>query len=212
MLKFLTLSPITIISTTLKSNFPTSNPVKPTVAIAMITSLLLSLSLGLTACTSAPLAPSTPLATPAVSPESIPKPGSESKSIATPVGQILPITATTQLAGKTFQLEVAQTPEQQQMGLMYRPALPDDRGMLFPMGTPRPVMFWMRNVPVALDMVFVNQGRVVAIVANVPPCATVSCPTYGPNVNVDQVIELRAGRSAELGIKSGDPIVITTLK
>ena len=180
--------------------------VKPTVVTAMITSLLLSLSLGLSACTSAPSATS------AASPESKSESQVESKPTATPMGQTLPITATTQLAGKTFQLEVAQTPDQQQIGLMYRPALPDDRGMLFPMGTPRPVMFWMRNVPVALDMVFVNQGRIVSIVANVPPCATVSCPTYGPNVNVDQVIELRAGRSAELGIKSGDPIVITTLK
>ena len=172
----------------------------------MITSLLLSLSLGLSACTSAPSATS------AASPESKSESQVESKPTATPMGQTLPITATTQLAGKTFQLEVAQTPDQQQIGLMYRPALPDDRGMLFPMGTPRPVMFWMRNVPVALDMVFVNQGRIVSIVANVPPCATASCPTYGPNVNVDQVIELRAGRSVELGIKSGDPIVITPLK
>lgn len=187
----------------LKGSTLKSSSVKPTVVTAMITSLFLSLSLGLTACTSAPSATS------AASPES----RSESKPIATPmVGQTLPITATTELAGKTFQLEVAQTPDQQQMGLMYRPALSDDRGMLFPMGTPRPVMFWMRNVPVALDMVFVNQGRIVAIAANVPPCAMASCPTYGPKVNVDQVIELRAGRAAELGIKSGDPIVITTLK
>ena len=173
---------------------------------SMVTSLFLSLSLGLTACTPAPSATS------AASSE--PKSESQvaSKPIAAPMGQTLPITATTQLAGKTFQLEVAQTPDQQQMGLMYRPALADDRGMLFPMGTPRPVMFWMRNVPVALDMIFVNQGRVVSIAANVPPCATASCPTYGPNVNVDQVIELRAGRAAELGIQSGDPIVITTLK
>ncbi len=168
----------------------------------MMTSLFLSLSLGLSACTSAPSATS------AASPES----QVELKPTATPMGQTLPITATTQLAGKTFQLEVAQTPEQQQMGLMYRPALADDRGMLFPMGTPRPVMFWMRNVPVALDMIFVNQGRIVAIVANVPPCMASSCPTYGPKVNVDQVIELRAGRAAELGIKSGDPIIITLSK
>ena len=189
-------------SNSLQSNFPQSNPVKPAVVTAMITSFLLSLSLGLTACNA-----SAPSATRSQNPSQ-----AESKPIATPTGQTLPITATTQLAGKTFQLEVAQTPDQQQMGLMYRPALPDDRGMLFPMGSSRPVTFWMRNVPVALDMVFVNQGSIVAIAANVPPCATAACPTYGPKVNVDQVIELRAGRAAELGIKSGDPIVITTLK
>ncbi len=194
----------------LKGPISKSSFIKPTVVTAMVTSivtsLFLSLSLGLTACTSAPSATS------AASIESKSEPQVELKPIATPEGQTLPITATTQLAGKTFQLEVAQTPDQQQMGLMYRPALADDRGMLFPMGVPRPVMFWMRNVPVALDMVFVNQGTIVAIAANVPPCVTASCPTYGPKVNVDQVIELRAGRAAELGIKSGDPIVITTLK
>ena len=185
-----------------KSSSFKSNSVKLAVVTAMMTSFLLSLSLGLTACTS--LAPST------TSSQSVSQ--AESKPIATPMGQTLPITATTQLAGKIFQLEVAQTPDQQQMGLMYRPALSDDRGMLFPMGTSRPVTFWMRNVPVALDMVFINQGSIVSIAANVPPCATVACPTYGPKVNVDQVIELRAGRAAELGIKSGDPIVITPLK
>jgi uncharacterized protein len=127
------------------------------------------------------------------------------------MGQTLPITAKTQLGGKMFQLEVAETPEQQAMGLMYRPALPDDRGMLFPMATPRPVSFWMRNVPVALDMVFIYQGKVVAIASKVPPCTTASCPTYGPRGMVDQVLELRAGRAEELGIKSGDPLVITNV-
>ncbi len=159
-----------------------------------ITAAFISLSLGLSACTTAPpSASSAPSSAPPI----------------LPMGQTLPITATTQLGGKTFQLEVAQTPEQQSMGLMYRPVLPDDRGMLFPMDPPRPVTFWMRNVPVALDMVFIHQGKIIAIASKVPPCATASCPTYGPQGLVDQVLELRAGRAEELGLKSGDPLVIT---
>jgi uncharacterized protein len=166
-----------------------------------ITAAFLSLSLGLSACTTA--APPTNSASPASN-----SPSSTVPAIL-PMGQTLPITATTQLGGKTIQLEVAETPDQQSMGLMYRPALPDDRGMLFPMTPPRPVTFWMRNVPVALDMVFIHQGKIVAIASKVPPCATAACPTYGPKGLVDHVLELRAGRAEELGIQSGDPLVIT---
>jgi uncharacterized membrane protein (UPF0127 family) len=42
----------------------------------------------------------------------------------------------------------------------------------------------------------------------VPPCTAVPCPTYGPNTAVDQVIELRGGRAAELGIRVGDRLQI----
>ncbi len=161
-----------------------------------------TVSLGIIGCTTAapPVTTSPATITPA------------SSTAVTETGQMLPITATAQLAGKTFQLEVAQTPDQQAMGLMYRPALPDDRGMLFPIAVPRPVTFWMRNVPVALDMVFIHKGSIVAIASSVPPCITPSCPTYGPQSTVDHVLELRAGRASELGLKAGDPIVIATLK
>ncbi len=123
-------------------------------------------------------------------------------------GTILPITAKITIAGKTLNLEVARSPQEQAMGLMYRPALPDDRGMLFPMTPPRPVTFWMRNVPVALDMVFLYQGKVKAIASSVPPCTTPECPVYGPPGDVDNVLELRSGRALELEIKVGDEATI----
>jgi uncharacterized protein len=167
-----------------------------------ITATFVVLSLGLSACTTA-----VPSANHSASSAAPPAP------MASPIlpmgGQTLPITAKAQIGALTVQLEVAETPEQQSMGLMYRPPLPDDRGMLFPMDPPRSVAFWMRNVPVPLDMVFIYQGKIVAIASKVPPCATASCPTYGPRGLVDQVLELRAGRAEELGLKSGDPIVIT---
>ncbi|MBE9112881.1 DUF192 domain-containing protein [Nodosilinea sp. LEGE 07298] len=129
-----------------------------------------------------------------------------------PRGQQLAVTAVTTLGGEDIFLEVATTPQQQAMGLMYRDPLPDDRGMLFPLGRPRPVSFWMKNVPVPLDMVFVYQGQIAAIAAEVPPCTAEPCPTYGPGGQlIDQVIELRAGRAAELGLAAGDEVVIREL-
>ncbi|MBW4522995.1 MAG: DUF192 domain-containing protein [Scytolyngbya sp. HA4215-MV1] len=127
-------------------------------------------------------------------------------------GQQLPVSALATLpAGEVIQLEVALTPFQQAMGLMHRPALPANRGMLFPFDPPRPVSFWMKNVPVALDMVFLRKGVVQQVAAKVPPCTEEPCPVYGPRVPIDQVMELRAGRAAELGIQSGDRVKIEFL-
>jgi hypothetical protein len=125
------------------------------------------------------------------------------------LGQTLPISAKAILPnGTTIHLEVAKTPQQQAMGLMYRPALPDDRGMLFGFPSPQPVSFWMKNVPVPLDMVFLQNGVVKYIHASAPPCTSEPCPTYGPKTPIDKVIELRSGRAAELKLKVGDTVKI----
>ncbi|CAD5912444.1 hypothetical protein PCC9214_00128 [Planktothrix tepida] len=126
-------------------------------------------------------------------------------------GQMLPITAQAKIGGQVIQLEVAKTPQQQALGLMYRTALADDRGMLFPFDRPRVVGFWMKNCKIPLDMIFLRNGVVKAVQVNAPPCQQEPCPTYGPDVAVDQVIELRGGRSQELGIKVGDRIAITVV-
>ncbi|MEM1392345.1 MAG: DUF192 domain-containing protein [Cyanobacteria bacterium P01_D01_bin.116] len=129
------------------------------------------------------------------------------------LGQKLPISAVATIPnGTQIQLEVTLTPQQQAMGLMYRPALPDNRGMLFTFPSPQPVSFWMKNVPVPLDMVFMRKGVVQYIQASAPPCVKEPCPTYGPRTLIDQVIELRSGRAAELGLKKGDKVIISTNK
>jgi uncharacterized protein len=132
-------------------------------------------------------------------------------------GQKLPITAIAEIAGKTIQLEVAKTPEQQATGLMFRESLAGDRGMLFPFENERIARFWMKNVPISLDMIFLNNNSIVGIAADAPPCQTDPCPVYGPETStdqvilVDQVLELRGGRAAELGLKTGDKINIKLL-
>ncbi len=128
------------------------------------------------------------------------------------LAQVLPISAEVKVGEQMIQLEVARTEAEQAKGLMYRPALPDDRGMLFPFDPPRPLRFWMRNTPQPLDMVFLLNGEVKAVIANVPPCTSQPCPTYGPGLDVNQVIELRSGRAAELGVKAGDQLTIQFLE
>ena len=126
-------------------------------------------------------------------------------------GQMLPISAEAKIAQQTIKLEVAQTPQQQAIGLMFRESLPGDRGMLFPFESARIARFWMKNVSIHLDMVFLKGDRVVDIAANVPPCETDPCPVYGPDDLVDRVLELRGGKTQELGLKPGDVISIQSL-
>ncbi len=124
-------------------------------------------------------------------------------------GQVLPITAQAQISGQIINLEVTKTPKEQAMGLMYRTELADDRGMLFSFDPPRKVNFWMKNCKISLDMIFIRSGVVKAIALDVPPCVAEPCPMYGSDVPVDQVIEVRGGRTRELGLKVGDRIIIT---
>lgn len=123
-------------------------------------------------------------------------------------GQTLPISAQTTIAGRTIELEVARTPQQQAIGLMYRTTLAPNHGMLFPFEPPQPVSFWMKNTLIPLDMIFLQDGVVKAIAQNVPPCTTASCSTYGSGTPINQVIELRGGRAAQLGLKVGDQVKI----
>lgn len=127
-------------------------------------------------------------------------------------GQMLPIGAKMMVGKEIIELEIAETPQQQAMGLMYRKFLADNRGMLFPFQEARMTQFWMKNCFISLDMIFVLNGTIQAISPDSPPCQSEPCPTYGPSTFVDEVIELRGGRAAELGLKKGDKISIELLK
>lgn len=126
-------------------------------------------------------------------------------------GQMLPITATAEIAGEIINLEVAQTPEQQATGLMFRDYLAGDQGMLFPFKSARVASFWMKNVSISLDMIFLNGNKIVHIANDVPPCEADPCPVYGSDALVDRVLELRGGRAKELGVQPGDTINIQNL-
>lgn len=170
-----------------------------------ISLLGITLSILLMGCAAS--VPAKVVETPLQSGETLPTPPLLS-SLPTNKGQMLPISAQAQMAGQQIKLEVARTPQERAMGLMYRTELAADRGMLFAFVPPQPVSFWMKNTLIPLDMVFLREGQVKAITANVPPCTTEPCPSYPSGVAIDQVIELRGGRAAELGLKVGDRVNI----
>ena len=103
-----------------------------------------------------------------------------------------------------FNVEVASTAEEQARGLMFRHSLGDDQGMIFPFSPPRPASFWMKNTLIPLDMIFIRaDGTIGRIAANTVPHSLEPVAYEEPTA---AVLELRGGRSAELGIKAGDRV------
>lgn len=96
------------------------------------------------------------------------------------IPQYLPITAKARIHDTWIQLEVARTPAQQQLGLMFRSELPPDRGMLFPISPPQVASFWMKNCLISLDLIFLRDGKVVAIAPAAPPAKP--CPAPPTNL------------------------------
>lgn len=102
----------------------------------------------------------------------------------------------------TFRIEIAETPEQRARGLMHRTGLAADYGMLFDFGADRPVAFWMKNTPTALDMVFIRGDGVVAGIAeDTTPFSLESIASPAP---VRFVLEVVAGTARRIGLKPGD--------
>ncbi|MEB3166839.1 MAG: DUF192 domain-containing protein [Cyanobacteriota bacterium] len=113
--------------------------------------------------------------------------------------------------GSCIALEVADEPREQAMGLQLRGRLPRLRGMWFPFRPAQTLRFWMHRTPEPLDMLFLREGRVIAIEAGAAPCPHLPCRSYGPDEAADGVVELAAGEAARLGITIGSPAVIRPL-
>jgi len=103
-----------------------------------------------------------------------------------------------------FTVEVAQSPQEQELGLMNRSTMAPDHGMIFPHDPPRAASFWMKNTLIPLDMIFIRpDGTISSIAENTVPMSLEPVSSLEP---VGAVLEINGGRSAELGIKAGDKV------
>jgi hypothetical protein len=115
-----------------------------------------------------------------------------------------PLAIATQRGQARFTVEIADTGETREIGLMCRTHLAGDRGMLFDFKTPQPVSFWMKNTLIPLDMVFIAaDGRVVSVASNAIPKDETPINSAGIILGV---LEIAGGRAAALGIEPGDRV------
>ncbi|HUU06056.1 MAG TPA: DUF192 domain-containing protein [Patescibacteria group bacterium] len=110
---------------------------------------------------------------------------------------------------KPFFTEIADTPEKQTRGLMFRTRLRADYGMLFVFGEEDIRSFWMKNTLIPLDIIYLNSERqIVDMYCSVPPCRSDPCPGYISALPARYVLEIAGGSAKKLKLQIGDKIFI----
>ncbi|MFD2262529.1 DUF192 domain-containing protein [Lacibacterium aquatile] len=105
----------------------------------------------------------------------------------------------------TFQVELAESPEQRAQGLMYRKSMAPDAGMLFVEPGEREQLMWMKNTLIPLDMLFIRaDGTIHSIHERAVPRSEATIASRGA---VKSVLELNGGTVSRLGIKPGDKVI-----
>jgi len=104
----------------------------------------------------------------------------------------------------SFEVEIADTPTKRAFGLKYRRDLRSDQGMLFIFSEEKVHAFWMKDTPLALDMIFIGRNRkIVGIVSETQPFSTESRSVPASSL---YVLEVRGGLSRKKGLGIGDTV------
>jgi uncharacterized protein len=117
---------------------------------------------------------------------------------------LTPVTIISARGRYVFKVEVARTAEEQERGLMFRPTIASDGGMIFPFAIPKAASFWMKNTQAPLDIIFIRpDGSIARIAENTIPYSLTPVTSSEP---VKAVLEIAGGRAATLGIVEGDKV------
>jgi uncharacterized membrane protein (UPF0127 family) len=112
--------------------------------------------------------------------------------------------------GAVIRAEVMRNELDMRRGMMFRDSLSENRGMLFIHGSPGKYSYYMYQVKIPLDIIWIDsRNKVVEVSENTPPCATKAseCPTYGGMHDALVVLELAGGVARKHGVKPGATVV-----
>jgi uncharacterized protein len=122
----------------------------------------------------------------------------------------IPLTAVfTNSAGDhiSLSIEIADTPDERATGLMNRPSLPEDAGMLFDFGADTNSGFWMRNTLIPLSIAFINSDGEILHIEDMQPMT--EDLHFSPSL-YRYAIEVNQRWYADNGIGVGDTVVLNT--
>ncbi len=101
------------------------------------------------------------------------------------------------------QVEIADTADERELGLMFRENLPEGEGMLFVFPSETRASFWMKNTPISLDIIFIRNGEIVDLIENAVPYSET---LLTPEASYTHVLEVPGGYASRHGIGIGDAI------
>ena len=106
-----------------------------------------------------------------------------------------------------FHLEIAKTPAQRELGLMFREKLDKNYGMVFVFSDSTKHSFWMKNTLIPLDMIRLDSSYKIVDIQQASPCLHNPCQIYVPKNDANYVIELNQGTAKNLGMKPDDRFI-----
>ena len=107
------------------------------------------------------------------------------------------------LNGRPIALLYARTPSEQFQGLSDRERICDSCGMLFAFPDKQPRTFVMRRMKFPLDIIWINDGRIVGMNLNLWPESAEPYTPYMSPEPVDSVLEMPAGSAEAYGLRLG---------
>lgn len=110
--------------------------------------------------------------------------------------------------GECIALELTDSGEEREQGLMFRQSLGENSGMLFVFEGEERHGFWMKNTLIPLDIIWVgSDSRIVDVFENAQPCKTSDCPIMSPQEKARWVIEANSGFAKKNNIMIGQAVV-----
>jgi len=108
--------------------------------------------------------------------------------------------------GKTINLELANTAQEQEQGLMYRNELDENSAMLFIFQDEQIRSFWMKNTLIPLDIIFIDSNNMIVDIQAAEPCKSDPCINYVSKYPAKYVLEVNQGYSERNNISIGDKL------
>ena len=110
--------------------------------------------------------------------------------------------------GNKINVEIADEPQEQSLGLMHRQVLEENRGMLFIFDNAQIRNFWMKNTLIPLDMLFISKDLVIVDIIEAKPCKEDPCSIYSSKNPAKYVLEVNKGYSDKKGVHTGDKVTL----
>jgi uncharacterized membrane protein (UPF0127 family) len=109
--------------------------------------------------------------------------------------------------GRRIAVEIADEPAEYIQGLSYRQSLGADSGMLFIFPEKQVRRFWMKNMNFPIDIVWIEDDRIVNITPALAPEGSAPANTYSSDLPVDHVLEVNSGFAEKNKFKIGDKVI-----
>lgn len=107
------------------------------------------------------------------------------------------------------EIEVADSPQLHQIGLMHRESLAEDAGMLFLFFQDTQGSFYMKDTLIPLSIAFFDRDGVILKILDMEPCESEPCRSYLPGVTYRGALEVNQGAFEEWGVEVGDRIRVS---